>query len=855
MNELDAGKDGARSTQERPSTDLAAAADEWDRASAADRVTAAADQRNAVVQRFPPTEWPHLILERYAPGAPSDEETFSWWLDYGTEDCGHLGGGSAKRYLVFRRPGSAGWYHEPAYGSEVEAWEAVRSGYVDLLRLAAEGRWDDVDLIESLFGAPSVRAKTAWLYHPDQLLPVYTERDLDHLLRIFDVKVDGRGLVGRNRRLLDELQQNDVFAGWQPIEISHFLATWAPSRTGPGILAADPGPGSTWDACVLRSELRVGWDDLGDLRLYEDLEALTAAYRRLWPGDTDTVAGRTCRGLQALIASDRGDLVVAYRGSTLLGKGTATGPYRWSEDRTDFRQTVPVEWSDTNARPLRAGAAALAPIGSMPAEQYRRVVAGDPDDDEQPVTAPLPAVPEVHLAAEQLLVRRGQIIFYGPPGTGKTFSALRHAVWLLAGGSAARGAARAFESPREMADLEKQFSTVPAGDERPSWLLVANPQHWSWDELFAQGTVNYRFGRLQRNYRDVQPGDEVFGYEATPTKAVIVRATIERGLHDGDDGEPCILVGAPVRVEGPSWDDLQRDDQLSQSEPVVHRMQGTLFRLEPAEAASLRTLIGDDPPAGPARAPVPQLTRVTFHPSHAYEDFVEGYKPAETDRGGLELELRDGIFKRVCRAAIADPDRRYVVVVDEINRGNVAKVLGELITLIEKDKRGVSVTLPQSGEPFRVPPNVYLIGTMNTADRSIHVLDAALRRRFGFVELLPDSSVLGGRVIGGLALDELLDGLNALIRDHVGRDKQIGHALLMDDGRPIARARDLAAAIRYEILPLLQEYVYADYRELTALLGPEIIDEEHQTPRQSVLADPERLVTALAAHLGLRGSA
>lgn len=99
------------------------------------------------------------------------------------------------------------------------------------------------------------------------------------------------------------------------------------------------------------------------------------------------------------------------------------------------------------------------------------------------------------------------------------------------------------------------------------------------------------------------------------------------------------------------------------------------------------------------------------------------------------MRLDDGIFKRVCRAAQAHPDEPYIILVDEINRGNVAKILGELLTLLERDKRGLTVSLPQSKETFSIPPNVYLLGTMNTADRSIKLLDAALRRRFAFIEL------------------------------------------------------------------------------------------------------------------------
>ncbi len=241
--------------------------------------------------------------------------------------------------------------------------------------------------------------------------------------------------------------------------------------------------------------------------------------------------------------------------------------------------------------------------------------------------------------------------------------------------------------------------------------------------------------------------------------------------------------------------------------------------------------------------------RITFHPSYTYEDFVEGFRPQTSSAGGLELALTDGLFKEVCAAATADPERRYVVLIDEINRGNIPKIFGELITLIEKDKRGLAVRLPQSGDEFAVPPNLVVIATMNTADRSIHLLDTALRRRFAFVELLPDPQMLAGATVGPLALDVFLEILNERIRTRVGREKQIGHALFYDDGNIIDTPEAFAAGFRHELLPLLQEYLYEDYAELADLLGADVIDVTAERPA-AIVDDPEALCAALAEQFG-----
>ena len=252
-------------------------------------------------------------------------------------------------------------------------------------------------------------------------------------------------------------------------------------------------------------------------------------------------------------------------------------------------------------------------------------------------------------------------------------------------------------------------------------------------------------------------------------------------------------------------------------------------------------------------ASVGPLTRVTFHPSYTYEDFIEGFRPDGSGAGGLSLALEDGLFKRVCRAAQANPGRPYLLLIDEINRGNVAKIMGELLTLLERDKRGLTLTLPQSKETFSVPPNVFLLGTMNTADRSIKLLDAALRRRFAFIECMPDTELLHGAAVGELALDDFLDGLNQRIARFEGREKQVGHSYLLVDGQPLDDVEEFAARFREEILPLLQEYCYDDYAMLAKFIGSDLVDADAGTLDAEKVYDAEQLVAALAREFGEGG--
>ena len=247
----------------------------------------------------------------------------------------------------------------------------------------------------------------------------------------------------------------------------------------------------------------------------------------------------------------------------------------------------------------------------------------------------------------------------------------------------------------------------------------------------------------------------------------------------------------------------------------------------------------------------PALVRTcSFHPDYGYEDFIEGYRPQAGAGGHLAFALVPGIFRRLCDDAEKAPALDFFLIVDEINRGDVPRIFGELLTLLERDKRAHPVHLPVSGDVFRVPVNVFVLGTMNTADRSIALLDAALRRRFGFVELMPDYRILASAVTGGLPLGAWLADLNARVRAVGGgdaRNRQVGHAFFLDHGGPITTPEQLVAVLRDDVVPLLEEYCYDDFTQLAELLGPTLVDIKGQLVRRELfeLGREAELVAAL----------
>ena len=307
--------------------------------------------------------------------------------------------------------------------------------------------------------------------------------------------------------------------------------------------------------------------------------------------------------------------------------------------------------------------------------------------------------------------------------------------------------------------------------------------------------------------------------------------------------EPGSSVKAPTDNPTPDRSEEQIDPD-SRSDPVAHQSLNTILYGPPGTGktyATTRPCI--EICNGRERVPnkAESLCRryrelvksgrvefITFHQSYGYEEFVEGLRPdtggaetVEEDGVGFILVATDGVLKRIAERARKTPDEHHVLVIDEVNRANVSKVLGELVTLLEEDKRAgaeneVAVTMPHSGDRFTLPPNLHILGTMNTADRSIALLDTALRRRFEFEELAPDTNALvDAAKATGIDLPKVLRAMNERLEWLIDRDHLIGHAWLMK-----ARTkRDVNRVMRRKIIPLIAEYFYDDWEKVRAVLG------------------------------------
>lgn len=407
------------------------------------------------------------------------------------------------------------------------------------------------------------------------------------------------------------------------------------------------------------------------------------------------------------------------------------------------------------------------------------------------------------------------------------------------------------------------------------WWLNANPKIWSFSDIAVGETQAYTLynengnkRRIFQNFLDAKVGDVVIGYESNPVRQIVAigRVSAEQ------DGEKLFFEKVETLSSPIDYAVIKECPELENME-YLRNPQGSLFKLTRSEYEFILDMIREENPIVTASSSdaytkndflkevymteeryetlvnvlrnkkniilqgAPGVGKtfaarrlawsmmgekddsriefVQFHQNYSYEDFMMGYKPVEDG-----FELKYGIFYRFCQKAANQPDKEFFFIIDEINRGNMSKIFGELLMLIEKDYRGTKMTLAYNGLPFSVPKNLYIIGMMNTADRSLAMIDYALRRRFSFFEIEPGFDSQGfisyQNGLNSETLDELISKVKELNRKiaadkSLGRGFCIGHSYFC--GRDVCTDEWLHSVVDYDILPMLSEYWFDDENE------------------------------------------
>lgn len=399
------------------------------------------------------------------------------------------------------------------------------------------------------------------------------------------------------------------------------------------------------------------------------------------------------------------------------------------------------------------------------------------------------------------------------------------------------------------------------------WWLVANPKIWSItgmkigeEQSYSLYNENGHKRNVFQNFLNAKAGDIVLGYESSPTKQIVCLLKISKE-NDGEELYFKMTEKLPTPID---FSTLKNTPGLENME-YMRNQQGSFFKVTPEEYDIIMELIrGENPLTMKEKKEIytetnflkevfvteddflilknlllrkknlilqgapgvgktfaakrlayalmgekddDRVMQVQFHQNYSYEDFVMGYKPNED--GGFEL--KNGIFYRFCKRAAADREHKYFFIIDEINRGNLSKIFGELLMLIENDYRDKPIQLSYRDELFAVPDNLYIIGMMNTADRSLAMIDYALRRRFSFFEMKPGFETQAFRnhisKYASHKVESLIKGiidLNKIIEDDdsLGSGFCIGHSYLCD----LDKGYSLASRVEYDIIPMLREY-------------------------------------------------
>lgn len=427
----------------------------------------------------------------------------------------------------------------------------------------------------------------------------------------------------------------------------------------------------------------------------------------------------------------------------------------------------------------------------------------------------------------------------------------------------------------DLSNINLYSDAKAESDSKGCWWLNANPKIWSFSDIAVGETQDYTLKnengnkrRVFQNFIDAKAGDMIICYESNPVKQVVAIGQITAE----QDGEKISFEKIEALASPIDYSALKECDELQNME-YFRSPQGSLFKLTKEEFDFIMDIIRDENPL-PIKTAFEAYTKenflnevfmneekydelvsilsykkniilqgapgvgktftarrlawsmmgekddsriefVQFHQNYSYEDFIMGYKPTDTG-----FDLKYGIFYRFCQKAATQPNKDFFFIIDEINRGNMSKIFGELLMLIEKDYRGTKATLAYNGLPFSVPKNLFIIGMMNTADRSLAMIDYALRRRFSFYDMIPgfdtDGFVKYQNSLHSEMFNKVINQIKALNNtistdSSLGKGFCIGHSYLYTSKN--YSDEWLHCVVKYDILPMLNEYWFDNESE------------------------------------------
>ena len=798
------------------------------------------------------------------------EDSFCYWVEQKTKSLGDVRGGSSYKFGIYKMAdtsktekannrdnnGDYAWHNK--YGdSQQEAFGTIKSTIIKIAKSAQNNNLEDIDIIDL---GNSYKWKIAFLYSNFNVLNIFKLDALNFIATSLDLDFsDKTSVSGFSKKILKSKPKDKDYFIWS----NYLWNQYEESLKSTQYWLYCPGKNAEyWDEFFDKSIMALGWDKIGEISQYNSKDEIRKALKSPFNGIANK-SDYVNANYDFANTMQVGDIVIVKEGrDKLLGHGVVTSDYFFDEQRALFKSCRKVNWESKGEwnTSLSLGLKTLKNITKDESEynndnklyEYLMRIMNTKNTDKL-VDEYIIYLEELGYAAltvdiysnnfdyclnsyikkydvnvlktkhyktlsetsletyienthpihegkgwsnftsffekklkliERLIPSKNRIL-YGPPGTGKTFY-LKDQLF------------DKYTTKQTSITNEQNFEKVISG--------------CSWWQVIAIALLDIGTSKVS----------DIFDHEWVQKKASLsssktIRPTLWGQLQCHTINE-CEYVNVTNRqtplifnkTEDSYWEILE--DQVEELVPELYNLKDSVENYNPDPDIIIKN-----------------YDFVTFHQSFAYEDFIEGIKPISPEEGeessDLGYRIENGVFKELCIRAKNDPDNRYAIFIDEINRGNVSAIFGELITLIETDKRQgskneMTIKLPYSKTDFSVPSNLDIYGTMNTADRSVEALDTALRRRFEFKEMMPNYNVLEEEVVKGVELKTLLQTINERIEILIDRDHTIGHSYFVG----VDTEQKLVNAFNNKIVPLLQEYFYGDYGKIGLVLGNGFVD-------------------------------
>jgi 5-methylcytosine-specific restriction protein B len=768
--------------------------------------------REEFVRKFPVSSIPDLTLERYALGIEPKKESFCYWLEYKTEELGKIGGVGAITHIVFYSKKQQKWIFEERFPDERAAFQSVKDGIIQLLQLAGENKFDEVEKVVPYVSRNITRGKILSLYFPDKFLPIFSISHLKDLCLELDIVANTESQVQMNQALLRFKQSRRDLHDWSNLRFAKFL--YAHFEPGRQYWKIAPGEKARyWQDCVDGGYICIGWDAVGDMEQYKTDEAFRTAFEKFWPNNK----GKWREVWDFSKNIRMGDTIIANNGMTsVVAVGKATGEYFFNSERNEYKNCIRVEWENTQvtaipevARDVVSGWG-LKTVKKLSREDYQNLMSGHSiggliwKRDSYQLSLENPA--EVETSDLEELY--SALVATAPSSNGIDKD-LKKAmeVWI-----------KAPETPLQ-SETYVLLSNWFLSDATHAKSATGEAAGRIWDSLF-RCRPKQRLSYSNSNDVVLPERFEEWWAEQARLQGSSTHESAPPNIQsmNGRYGEIC----RKTYLRPQFFEDCER--LLVQKKQII--LQGAPGTGKTFVATELAELW-----AGSAG----RVKTVQFHESYGYEDFVFGIKPrTNPETGTTAFNQEEGIFIKVCEEA-RNSNENHVLVIDEINRAKTARVFGELLYLLEYREKDVEL---QSGRSFSIPENLYIIGTMNTLDKSIALVDYALRRRFAFVGLNPvqngASTVLQqwlvhNKVKNADEIERLFVALNQVVSKEGEEALMIGHSYFMQKEaceKGEFTPEMLSFLWEYYILPLVAEYNYQlGRKDLEKTYGLEAIRE------------------------------